>query len=298
MIIYIVLSILAITVLWGYAWVLMKIALDYMGPFTFSAVRFVIGSITMLLILYWRKIPWPKREDWLYLAILGLLQTSFVFLLVMYGMLFVGAGKSSVILYSMPIWSAFLAYFYLGEKASKRTVLGLLIGTAGLFMIIGWDAIRVQNIQEMFGELLIILASFSWAAANIVVKRKFQAHDKFQVSAWQMIIGTMGIVIAAFIMEGNTPIFITGWSIFSVVFCGLFASAFCFTVWYFILGKINTTTASVSLFLVPVFGLFFSWLQLGERITAEVLVGAALILTGIYLTTVQQKEKQYKNVKV
>jgi drug/metabolite transporter (DMT)-like permease len=289
--------ILAITFIWGYGWVLMKISLEYMGPFMFSALRFIVGSLTMLTILKWRKVPMPKREDWRYLGLLGLFQTSFVFLLIMYGLLFIGAGKSSVILYSFPIWSMILAHYYLKEQVTGRKVWGLILGAIGLLCIMGYQTLRVQNANVILGEGLIILASFCWAIANMIMKKRFQYHDKFQVNTWQMIFGTVGIVIAALIMEWGEPITLNVTSIFAIVFCGVLASAFCFTGWFFILTKIDTTVASVSMLFVPLFALLFGWLQLGESLSIEVMIGALLILTGVYFTTVQKLNKGFERRK-
>src|SRR5699024_12719079 len=95
------------------------------------------------------------------------LQTAAVFLLVMYGLKFVEAGKSSVLLYSMPLWSSLLAVKYLGEKLSSKQLIGLFIGMFGLLTILGWDIWFEQSKAALFGELLIIIAAFVWAVANI-----------------------------------------------------------------------------------------------------------------------------------
>src|SRR5699024_8587370 len=96
--------ILIITLLWGSACLYMRQGLDYLGPCTCSALRFGTGSITMLLIILLTRAGLPDKRHWKHLAILGFLQTTVVFLLVMYALYFVGAGKSSVLLYSMPVW--------------------------------------------------------------------------------------------------------------------------------------------------------------------------------------------------
>src|SRR5699024_8039356 len=113
-----------ITRLWGYAWVVMKASLEYMGPFTFTAFRFAVGSLTLLFLVLILKLVRPPTRYIKHLIIVGLLQTGAVFLLVMYGLMFVDAGKSSVLLYSMPIWSSILAVRFLGEKLAPRQVFG------------------------------------------------------------------------------------------------------------------------------------------------------------------------------
>lgn len=144
------LLILIITLLWGFAWVLMKAALDYMGPFAFSSLRFATGTLTLFAVVMIRRVPLPEKGQWKHLIIIGLLQTTIVFSLVMYGMKFVDAGKSSVLLYSMPMWSGLLASRFLGEKINLLKGIGMLCGAAGLLFIMGWDLWFRQNPNVIF----------------------------------------------------------------------------------------------------------------------------------------------------
>lgn len=286
------LTVVVITVIWGYAWVLMKLSLNYMGPFTFSAFRFAVGSITLLLIVWVAKMGVPHKSMWKHLIILGVLQTSIVFLLVMYGLRFVDAGKSSVLLYSMPLWSSIFAAKFLGEKITPAKLTGLLIGMLGLLTILGWDIWNGQSIDVIIGEALIILAAFSWGIANVYYRLKLQEIPKLQSSAYQMIFGTIGIIIATLFMEWGHPVDLNVHSMSYILFTGVFASALCFTVWFFILSIIDMVTATLSTLLVPVFGLLFSWLILGETFTFGITMGSALIIAGIIIAQVKNKSHQ------
>jgi drug/metabolite transporter (DMT)-like permease len=263
----------------------MKLSLLYMGPFLFADLRFLVGVLTMFVFVQWRKVRMPARGDWMNLILLGLLQTTLVFALTMYGMQFIGAGKSSVILYSFPIWGMIMAYFYLGEPISPRKVIGLALGTGGLLLIIGWDTLRVLDTQVIIGEALIITGAICWAAANMLIKKKFQHHDKLMVNTWQMTFGTIALSAIAIAAEWGRPIIINWTSVGAVLFCGVLASAFCFTTWFYVLSKVDSTVASVSLLLVPVSTLFLGWLHLGEELSPGVIAGALSILLGVYFTT-------------
>ncbi|MBP1971217.1 drug/metabolite transporter (DMT)-like permease [Virgibacillus natechei] len=281
--------ILLITLLWGYAWVLMKEALEYMGPFTFSAFRFGIGAITLLLVVWIMKIGLPPKRYWKHLIIVGILQTSIVFLLVMYGLEFVDAGKSSVLLYSMPMWSSLLAVKFLGEKITPVRMTGLLIGMLGLLTILGWDIWTGQSFEVIFGEILIIIAAISWAISNTYYRLNVQELPKIQASAFQMFFGAIGISIAMLVMEWGDPIVLNVTSMYYILFTGILASALCFTVWFFIISKIDMVTATISTLLVPIFGLVFSSILLDEKLTAGVLTGSALIIIGIIIATITKK---------
>lgn len=285
------LLILLITLIWGYAWVFMKASLNFMGPFTFSAFRFGTGTATLLIAVWLLKSGKPPRSMWKHLIVVGVLQTTIVFTFVMYGMQFVDAGKSSVLLYSMPLWSSIFAVKILGEKITPGKVLGLAVGMAGLITILGWDIFFVQDPAIIFGETLIIVAAVSWAGANVYYRMKLEGMTQLQVSAYQMLFGTLGIFIATLFAEWGEPVKLNGESIFYILFTGVLASALCFTVWFVLLSVIDMITATLSTLLVPVFGLFFGWLILDEELTASILIGSVMIIAGIGVAQVIGKEK-------
>ncbi|MDY0396125.1 DMT family transporter [Virgibacillus halophilus] len=285
--------ILIITVLWGYAWVLMKEVLTYMGPFTFSSFRFGTGSIVLLLIVWLSRKRFPLRQYWRQLLLLGILQTAIVFLLVMYGLRFVDAGKSSVLLYSMPMWSSILAVKFLSEKLTPAKWAGLLIGMLGLLTILGWDIWLGHDWKVIIGELLIILAAVSWGISNVYYRLQLQHLPKLETNAYQMLFGTIGILIATFFTEWGEPIALNLHSGYYILFTGILASALCFSVWFLILSMIDMVTATISTLLVPIFGLLFSSLVLGENMTAGVITGSCLIIAGIIIAQVSGKIRQH-----
>ncbi|WP_054951554.1 DMT family transporter [Numidum massiliense] len=278
--------ILAITVIWGFAWVLMKVSLQYMGPFTFSALRFGVGSATLFAVLGWhnKKALCPRKIDIARFLLLGTLQTGIVFALVMYSMRFVAAGKSSVLLYSMPLWSIIFAAKFLREKVTRPQVYGVCLGSLGLVLLIGFDIVLVQSARIIFGEALLVLAAMSWGLANVYYKRAFPQTDPLQVCAYQMLFGAAGIALVAVVTEWGRPLTWTGTSLFALLFTGVLASAFCYAVWFFILTVVNTAQATIATLLVPIFGLLFSWLMLDEALTLQMLLGSACILGGIVVS--------------
>jgi len=282
------LLIIITTVFWGYAWVVMKMALDYMGPFTFSSLRFIVGSVTMLLVVCIFRLGFPPREHVLDLVVVGILQTSIVFLIAMYGLRFVDAGKSSVLLYSMPIWSSILAARFLQEKMRKSQVFGLILGLLGLVTILGWDVWTEQSIHVIIGEVLIILGAISWAISNVYYRRRLGHLSLLQVNAWQMVFGTIGIIIATLFLEWGEPIDWNYKSIFYILFAGVIASALCFTLWFLLLRLIHMVTATISTLLVPVFGLMFSYIILDEQLSLGIIIGSGLIIFGIIIAQIER----------
>jgi drug/metabolite transporter (DMT)-like permease len=278
---YIFLLVFTITT-WGYSWVLMKMGLGYAEPFTFAAWRCAIGGVAMIIFVRVKSIEWPKLEklpDYLMIAIF---QTTLMFGLMLYGMKYVTAGKTSVLLYTMPIWTIFLVHFYLKERLNRGKWLGVALGTIGIVCILGWDILVHQNSKILFGELLIIGGAISWAVSNIWVKKRMGGENIYMVSSLQLSIGAIGLALLAIPTEGLINIEWNAHSIYILLFTGLIASAVDFTIWFYLLKNLDIKITTFSSMLVPVFGLIFDWAILGNGLDAGVLVGGALILIGIY----------------
>ena len=278
---YIILLIFTITT-WGYSWVLMKMGLSYSEPFSFAAWRCAIGAVSMLIYLSLRPVRWPdigKLPD--YIAV-GLFQTTFMFGLMLYGMKYVTAGKTSVLLYTMPIWTILLVNFYLKEKLNSRKWIGVVLGTLGIVSILGWDTLVNQNMQVLMGELLVLAGAVSWAISNIWVKKRMIGEDVYTMSGLQLAFGAIGLALLAAPTEGLLNVDWNVHSIYILLFTGIIASAVDFTIWFYLLKKMDINILTFSSMLVPVFGLLFDWWLLGNALDPGIIVGGILIMGGIY----------------
>jgi len=270
-----------VIVTWGYSWVLMKIGLNYSEPLTFAAWRCAIGGISLIPVLIFMSSKLPakhKLKD--YLAV-GFFQTTAMFGLMLYGMKHVSAGKTAVLLYTMPIWTSILVHFYLKEKLSKKQWTGVFSGFLGVLFILGRDTIANQNMTILFGEILILIASVSWAIANIWVKKKLANDNVYTLSCLQLLFGTIGLSILAIPTEGLFNMEFNSELLYVLIFTGVVASAIDFTIWFYLIKRININTATFSSMLVPVFGLLFDWIILGNKIDIGVIIGGILIIIGI-----------------
>lgn len=283
--------VIIIILIWGLAWVYMKLALNYMSGLTFSALRFLIGTIVLFILAMFIKRRKLSLKNVFDMFVLGVFQTGIVFFLVMYGLQFIGAGKGALLLYSMPIWSAFFSIVLLREKISSRNIAGLVIGVLGLVIILGMDFLMVQSKDVLIGEMYIVIAAVAWGFANIYYRKHLSDIPIIQVSAYQMMFGTLGLFIAAYLIEGSIKIDWTYEAVYYLLFTGVFASAVAFSLWYFVLKRINTITATVSMMMVPVVGIILSYFMIGEVVTLNILIGGLFILVGLYITQTKKQQQ-------
>lgn len=275
-------------VIWGLTFTVMKVGISYIPPFTFSALRFIIGGILLVGLTLALRIGIPAREDWCALIILGLLQTALTFGLVFYAMQSIPAGITSVLLYSYPIIVNLMAYFLLGERLNLKNIVGLLTGFLGLIMIFSTGGFQSGSI---YGKILIVIAAVNWGLATIFLKRRFPTHNKLQVTAWQMLFGgALTMLIVPFIEGGvSLTLNLTAWA--ALLFTSVFASALAFSLWFYVLDFWGVGRASVFIFLVPVCGVLFSTLLLGEELTINLALGLMAVVIGIWLVNAEAGKK-------
>ena len=279
------LGIISVTLIWGYTWVTMKIAISDIPPFLFSSLRLFIGAIPLFIILIiQRKRLFVDKGIFKNYLIMSLLMSLGYMAILTYGMQFVDSGKTSVLVYTMPIFVTIISHFKLDEKINIYKMVGLTFGLLGLLFILGLE-ITNPDTKVIFGELLILISALSWGLANVFSKIRFKNIDVIHMNAWQLMIGALLLFVLSLILEPNYSVEWSNKALLSLLFNGLFSTAFTFVVWFWVLKKINASKASMALMFVPILGIIFGSLQLGENITISIVVGSFLICAGIFMNT-------------
>ncbi|NEU29556.1 DMT family transporter [bacterium LRH843] len=286
-------------VIWGFNWIVMKSAVDYFPPVMFSVLRFTLGSLILLAICYYKKVPLPKKGDWKWYAICGLLQTAYVFTINQQALLYLDAGLTSLIGFTMPFWFAILAHFFVGERLNSVKVTALVMGITGLFFVLEVNPLQFEWTGiTLLAQLLVLSGSVAWAVSNIIVKKVLQKNDKLQFTTYQMLIGSAALFIYSLLFERGQTITWSMNSILLILFAGAVASAFAFVLWFYLLERGEGGKASLSLLLVPMIGIICGWLFLGETIHLVSIIGMVLIISGIGLVNVKQENKLLSTLKI
>ncbi|MHB1241466.1 MAG: DMT family transporter, partial [Gammaproteobacteria bacterium] len=192
------LALAALALIWGYNWVVMKQVLRFSGPFTFAALRAVLGALALFAVLWATRRP-LRPQHLSGTLILGLLQTTgflgFVIMALVHG----GAGKTAVLAYTMPLWLLVLAWPLLGERIRGVQWLAIPLAFAGLVMILQPWRFHAHTASAV----LAILGGVSWALSAIWAKhlRRRAQLDLLSLTAWQMLLGAVPLVLMAWWRE-------------------------------------------------------------------------------------------------
>jgi drug/metabolite transporter (DMT)-like permease len=278
------LALLLLAFFWGYNWVVMKSALQFSGVFQFIGLRTGIGAICLFILIVLLRKPF-KIKHWPMLILLGLLQTCGFTGLLMWALVEGGAGKTAVLTYTMPFWVMLLAWPLLGEKLQGLQWLAAIFSAMGILFIL--DPLHLG--ADQFSMFLAVLSGVCWALAVIVAKKLHQKApelDLLTLTAWQMLFGSIPILIAAWIVPAP-PIQWTPYFIGAVIYNAIFCNAIAWLLWLYALQRLQAGVASMASMLAPVVGVFAAWIQLNEvpnnaELWGMLFIGLALVLISYF----------------
>ena len=268
-----------LALIWGYNWVVMKVGVKYSDPFTFSALRNFLGALALFAIVALRGGPFRPRPFWL-LCLFAIFQTSMSGLTI-WALQLGSAGKTSVLTYTMPFWLLMLAWPILGERIHGVQWIAVILALGGLIFVL-----EPWGLRGLTAGLLAVAGGLCWAIASVLFKiiRKRYEIDILSFTAWQGLIGSLPLVIAAFATADHGPRW-TGSFVAALVYNVIVASAVAWLLWMYILHSLPAGVAGISSLAIPVVGVLAAWIQLGERPGTAESIGSGLIVAALAVVT-------------
>jgi drug/metabolite transporter (DMT)-like permease len=276
-------ALLFLSVIWGYNWVAMKLALPYVGAFQLGAIRTFFASMFLFVLLLLLKKP-VKPAQINSTVLIGLLQTTGFVLFSVWALVSGGAGKVAVLVFVMPFWVMLLAWPMLGEKIHGWQWLAVLLSLLGLLLIVAPWGFHGNGLSN----LLAVTAGISWAMAVILAKRLHQRAphmDLLAFTAWQMLFGSLPLVVLALVIPGK-PIVWSGTLIWVAWYNIILANGLGWVIWLYALQRLPAGVASMNSMLIPVIAVLAAWMQLGEVPNTMEAMGMLLIAGALILIAV------------
>ena len=277
------LALFMLTLIWGYNWVVMKIGVQYASPFQFATLRTLLGSVILFVLIFLTKRPLAIKE-FPTMLVLGLLQTCGFTGLLIWALVEGGAGKTSVLTYTMPFWVMLLGWPMLGEKVQGWQWLAVVFALFGIVLI--FDPLHIKS--DGFSMFLALCSGVSWALSAIISKKLHQRSpdlDLLNLTAWPMFLGSIPILVLALVMPAP-PIQWTNTFILTVLFNVVLSGSVAWVLWLYALQILPAGVASMASMLAPVIGVIAAWIQLHEVPKTQELVGMVFIVLSLITISV------------
>jgi drug/metabolite transporter (DMT)-like permease len=272
-----------LVVVWGYNWVVIKLAVLDASPFTFAATRTLGGGVALVLAALALRKPLRPRFPAAYFWI-GLFQTTGFIGLSTWAVVSAGAGQVAVLVYTMPLWVSLLAWPILGERIGAAQAAAIAIAIAGVACMFG--PLRSVGLAEW----LAVAAGLAWAIGIVLTKRlQLRARpDLYELSMWQMLFGGLVLTIVAFVVPEHATIWSARYML-AVTYNVVLATALAYVLWVFVIDALPARDAGMGSLGTPVIGTLGAWLQLGEVPTRLSAVGMLLIVAGLVVLSVADR---------
>jgi len=268
----------ALTLVWGFNWTAMKVAISEVPPFTFRT--FCLGIGAGLLFAFLRATGQPlaiPRAQWGRLALTAFFTITCWNILVVFGLQHIPSGRAAILAYTMPAWGIPLSVLVLGERMTGAKLLGLALGLGGMLVLLWDDLARLQ--RAPLGSLLVLGASFTWAIGTVLQKKLPVSSPLPTYTAWLMLIGGVPIYAGMLVFEDPHQLGRIGlWPALGLAYNALFAFAWGHWAWMKLVTSVSVTVFSLSMLLIPVVGVLSGMVFLGERPGGAEYAALALVL--------------------
>ena len=279
-----------LTVVWGFNWTAMKVAIADIAPLTFRTLCLGLGSGVLFAFLRASGQPLAiPRAQWKRLALLAFFNITCWNILVVFGLAHMPSGRAAILAYTMPAWAIPLSVLLLGERLTARKLLGLALGMAGMALLV-WDEFhRIQGAP--LGALLVLGAAFSWAIGTLLQKKYPVDAPLAAYTAWLMLLGGVPIYAGALLLEDFSKLAdVSLTSALGAAYNVLLAFAWAHWAWIKLATSVSVTVFSLSMLVIPVVGVFSGMLFLGEQPGWPEYTALAFVLGSLATVIVPQKK--------
>jgi drug/metabolite transporter (DMT)-like permease len=274
-------GLVALTLIWAFHWLVMKLALRHADPFVFNIHRTLLAIGVLFAVLAWQGRP-LLPDSWVAVAVTGFFQVTVNFLGTTMALVEGGAGRTSVLVFTMPFWTLLLARLFLHERMRGAQWLAVALAAAGLLLVIApwqWEG-------SLAPKLWAVLSGFGWAASAVATKwfQRDRRFDPLNYIAWMMAVGLLPFLAIAAVRTAPAVAWDLEYALL-LAYSGVIATALGWMLWLALLERLSANAASFNMLAIPVIALSSSVLLLGERLAPPewwgiVLIGAGLAVLG------------------
>ena len=275
------LRLLTLAAIWGGSFLFMRMAASPLGPAVLIEARVALAAMTLLPLSFYLHKQLHFRANAKHFFTLGLFNTALPFLLFAYAAQSLNASTLAILNSTAPIWSAIIAAIWGRTPLTRKVVVGLTLGVIGVIVLVGFESMNITD-NTLLPIAAGVMAALSYGIASNYAKNapKVEAFNNAHGSMWAAVI--IVLPLALLMPMRSTPQFDI---VTAVVLLGVVCTGLAYLQYFRLISDMGAPSALSVTFLVPVFGILWGYLFLGEPIGLNTVAGSVLVISGTMLVT-------------
>lgn len=281
-------------VVWGSTWMAIRLGLDSLTPLFAVGARFVVAAVIIYAIMRVRGLAFDFQKNSVYLYIfLAVFSFYLPFAFVYWAEQYIPSGLASVLFAVYPFAAALITWVFLpGETIGAEKIIGIVLGFAGIFIIFSGD-LSIDLDNHLLGMIAVVLSGVMQAGVAVTIK-KYGGHlHPLSINFVPLVIASVLFMVSSFALEDTVANVFDANGILSVLYLAVFGSVANFSIYFWLLKRINIVLLSLTAFITPITALLLGWLALDETLGRLHLIGSAFVLTAIIIANLRGLQKRF-----
>jgi drug/metabolite transporter (DMT)-like permease len=283
-------ALIAMTLIWGFNFIVVKQALTELTPLAFLALRFSLASLCFIvaLRLVQGRLDIPRRE-WGKVALIGVVGTTLYQPLFINGLAMTKASNTSLILATTPAFIVLINRFLRNERLARRGWLGIVLSFTGILLIVLASGDVRADSSALWGDLLVLGGTLCWALYSTFAAPFLKSYSSLEFTALSTLFGTLPLLVltAPAVVSQDWGAVGMG-SVLGLLYSGIFAIVVAYIIWNLGIQRIGGARTAIYSNLTPVVATLAAALFLNETLTPLKIAGAVIIFMGLYLARTAQ----------
>ncbi len=288
----------SVYIFWGSTYLAIKFAIETLPPFLMAGMRFTIAGVILYVVARFMKdYETPTKAHWKTSFIVGTLLLLFGNGGVVFAEKYISSSLAALLVATEPFWIVLLSWLWLKkDRPNLKVVAGIVLGFFGVWMLISGNAetAATSGSMQFYAAIAIIGAAMSWAIGSIYGLRSPVPKSSILTAGMQMFAGGIVLLFVSLI-SGEMFRFnvaqVSAHSIYGLIYLIIFGSLVGYTAYSWLLKNAQPAMVSTYAYVNPVIAVFLGWMIAGESFTAQMLVGAGIIVGSVALITSNKKQK-------
>ena len=276
------LELLLLASLWGASFLFMRVAGPEIGPIALSFLRAAIACLLLLPFLLLRGGVAELKIHWKKLALVGVLNSAIPFCLLALATVSLSGGFAAILNATAPLWAAVIAWIWLADKMDGNRIAGLMIGFSGVVVLVA-NKVGLAAPGVPLAILAATSAAFFYGLGANATKKYMQGISTLAVATGSMLAAAIVLLPGAVLLWPVGPVSIQAWA--AIVVMGTASTGFAYILYFRLIVNVGPAKAITVTYLIPGFAVIWGAIFIDEKLSMNMLIGGAIILTGTALAT-------------